>query len=223
MKKIFLTVLSMALVINCTCFRAEASNKATFGEAEVNESFVTVLETDPDSLFQQYSNIVDIQTTTLSDISRSSESAVEAYEYDVDGTAHLLEAKATLTKVLYQEESDISSLYVLAASTDNTYSSDSITKDGVTLNGTIVWEDNFGPKNKLVSLSGSRSGSYTGDGSYVITSRTTPIGSGTFAGASFSDTSYGGRNGSSFTLIVRSDSAETSKQVQLIVKTSFLD
>lgn len=199
------------------------NNKVTFSEAEVNELFIESLATNPELLIWQYSNIVDIQTTTLSNFGRSGESAVEAYEYDEDGTVHLLEAKATVTKVLYEEESDISSLYVLTASTHNTDSSDSITKDGVTLNGTITWVDHFGPKNELVSLSGSRSGSYTGDGSYVCTSRTIPIGSGTFAGASFSDTSFQGRNGSSFTLIVRSTSAENNKQVQLIVKTSIFD
>lgn len=223
MKKISLAILSMALLINCACFRVEASNKAVFGKEEVDESFVEALAADPDLLLQQYSNIVDIQTTTLSNLSRSGECAVVAYEYVQNDAAQLLEVEATLTKVSYQEDADISSLYVLTASTDNTDSSDSITKNGVTLTGTITWIDHFGPSNELVSLSGSRSGSYTGDGSYVITSRTTPVGSGTFEGASFSDTSYKGQKGYSFTLIVRSDSSVDNKQVQLIVKTSFFD
>lgn len=230
MKKQLMALLSLVLLINSACFKTEAGNDDIFDRADADESFIELLSTEPDLLLEQYSNIIDIQTTTLSSCSRSNEGvAIEACEYDENGTAHFLEAEATLTEVIYREgpasevsgDENTSSLYVLSANTKET--PDSITKEGVTLNGCITWIDHFGMSNELVSLSGSRSGSYTGDGSYVCTSRTNGVTSGDFEGTSFSDSSKSGVTGYSFTLIVRSKSLSSGTTVQVMVKTSAFD
>lgn len=229
MRKILLMALSAVILINCTCFRTEASNKAVFDKAQMDESFVKLLQADSDLLLEQYSNIIDIQVVTLSKADRSNGSLAEAYEYDENGAVRLLEVEATLTKVLYWEDfgsrlsddENISALYVLTADTKD--SSDSITQGEVTLNGTITWIDHFGIDNELVSLSGSRSGLYTGDATYDCYARTRYIGGSTFGGISFADSSFSGTKGYSFSLIVRSTSSVTGKQVQLLVKTSAFD
>lgn len=229
MKKILLTVLSLVLMTSSVCFRTEAGNKAVLDKADVNESFIEVLNTEPDLLFEQYNNIIDIQTMTLSNKSRSTDGIeIEAYEYDKDGIKHFLETDATLTKVIYQDESafglfgdeNTSCLYVLNANTKDT--TDSLTKDGVTLNGCITWIDNFGMSNELVSVSGSRSGSYTALGMYTCKTRYASITSDTFEGASFENSDVGGEIGYQFYLIVKSPTS-SGTEAQLIVKTSAFD
>lgn len=230
MKKILVAVLSLVLVMNSASFRAEASDKTVFDKSKVDESFVKLLETEPDLLLEQYGNVVDIQTMTLSTKSRSSEGIeIEACVYGEDGVAHLLEAEATLTKVIYQDVSflslsddeNLSTLYVLSTSADEKVSDESGTQEGVTLYAAITWIDHVGLQNELVSLSGSRSGSYTGDGSYVCNARTTPVTSGEFE-ESFNDSNKKGQKGYSFTLSVFSKST-SGKTVKVMAKTSAFD
>ncbi|MCM1192658.1 MAG: hypothetical protein NC123_10375 [Butyrivibrio sp.] len=231
-EKILLTVLSMVLVMNSICLSAKANERAVFSQETANESVIRLLETEPDLLFEQYSNIIDIQTITLSNDRRSNEGVeIEAYEYDEDGAVHFIEAEATLTKVIYQDESALnlsgddnrSALCVLSVNAEEKNSDGSWTKDGVTVNAVITWIDHLGVKNELVALSGSRSGSYTGDGSYICTARVTPVTSGDFEGASFKDTTAAGQTGYSFTLVVSSKSSTSGKTIQTIAKTSAFD
>lgn len=230
MKKILVAVLAMVLVLNSVCFRAEANDKSVFDKTEVDESFIKQLETEPDLLLEQYVNVIDIQTMTLSNKSRSSEGIeIEAYVYGEDGAVHLLESEATLTKVIYQDVSvlslsddeNLSTLYVLSASADEKVSDASGTQKGVTLYAAITWIDHFGLQNELVSLSGSRSGSYTGEGSYICNARVTPVTGGEFD-ESFYDSEKAGQLGYSFTLTVTSKSS-SGDLAKIIAKTSAFD
>ena len=58
------------------------------------------------------------------------------------------------------ESQDVSTYYVMSVSGTTKYSTGNKTESGVTMNGRIVWEDEFGPVNKFISCSGDRSGSY---------------------------------------------------------------
>ena len=92
----------------------------------------------------------------------------------------------------------------------------------MTLNGCITWIDHLGMSNELVALSGSREGTYRGEGTYVCSSRTHVVGSGKFDGDSFDTFIYKGEKGYSFTLIVRSKT-QNGNSVQLQVNTSMFD
>ena len=228
-RKIVLSlVLTMVLLVNGACIRAEAYDKIAFESAVVDEKFIELLATMPETLFEQYSNIIDIQTMTLSGNERSNE-GVEAYEYDDEGFIRFVDCEATVTRIVYREDSvlpmaedeNVSSIYVLTANTDKK-SDDSTEEDGVTLTGCITWIDHLGTSNELVSLSGSRAGDYINEGKYICTSRTHGVVSGEFDGESFVDNSKKGEKGYSFTLIVRSQTASNTT-VQLMVKTSAFD
>lgn len=214
------------LFIGGAYIHVDAQEKDFFDGGAIDEGFVEVVETMPEVLFEQYDNIIDIQTTALSGKGRAS-GGIEAYEYNEDGIMNIVNCEGTLTRIVYQEEAEqpgmegVSSLYILIASSDKT-STDSTTEDGVTLNGCITWIDHLGMSNELVALSGSREGTYTGEGTYVCTSRTHGVGSGKFDGDSFETYSYKGEKGYSFTLIVRSKT-QNGNSVQLQVNTSMFD
>jgi len=137
-----------------------------------------------------------------------------------------------LSKISYREKADeisteigdenVAAVYVLTADTKD--SVDSTTKNGISLKGTITWIDHAGLNNELVSVSGSRSGSYSGDGKYIVTSGTHNVtnGSGSFSGTTFSNSAVGGEKGYSFTLTMHSYTA-SGDQTTLIVKTSAFD
>lgn len=191
---------------------------------------MAVLSENPDLLLQQYSNILSMETMELPNTyCLNGEEIVKAYEQDQDGTVCMLDVEATLTKILYQEELEPSleddeiptTLYVLAA---NTVSTDSKTEYGVTLSGTIVWKDHFGIDNELVSISGSRSGSYTGDGGYYCRMGTHQVvGWVKFTGSSFFDNSVSGDRGVGYELIVNSPSTNSTREASLSVSTSIFD
>ena len=66
-------VLTMAFLANGACIKAETHDNIAFESAVVDEKFVELLTTMPETLFEQYSNIIDIQTMTLSGNGRSNE------------------------------------------------------------------------------------------------------------------------------------------------------
>ncbi len=91
-------------------------------------------------------------------------------------------------------------------------SQSSITSKGVTLNGTIGWIDYFGPVNEFKYCSGSRSGSYTGDGYYQANRGSDNLCNADFSGTSFYSTStLSDQTGTAFRLLVRS---KTSQDLQ---------
>lgn len=229
MKKTLSSVILLVFLFNSMCYTAEANNERIFCESEVEGSLEAILSEDPDLLSQQYSNILSVETIELSDALCSNGEIVEAYELNQDGTVRSLETEVTLTKVLYQEEQNLSlkrdekpsTLYVMTA---ETYSSDTTKQYDVRLTGCIVWIDHFGVDNELVALSGSRSGSYTGDGTYYCNSGTTPIVAWkTFSDASFFDNSVKGKKGYGFQLLIHSPSTQSTQSAQLIIRTSIFD
>lgn len=230
MKKTLSAVFLFVIICNGFCYNAEASNKKIFCETEAERAMSIILSEAPDLLLQQYSNILSVETIELSNAYCSNGEIVKAYEQNQDGTVCLLETEATLTKILYHEELDLSlegderpaALYVLTA---ETYSSDTTTQYGVRLTGTIAWKDNFGMNNELVAVSGSRSGSYTGDGTYYCSAGSTQLEPGwiSFSEASFFNHSVAGTEGYGFQLVIHSPSTSSAKIAQLIIKTSILD
>lgn len=230
MKKALSAVIMFVFLFNSFSYNAEASNKKIFCETEAERAMSVILSEDPNLLLQQYSNILSVETTELSNTYCSNGEIVKAYEQDQDGTVCMLETEATLTKILYHEEPGLSlegderptTLYVLTA---ETYSSDTTTQYGVRLTGAIAWKDYAGVNNELVAVSGSRSGSYMGDGTYYRSAGTTQLEPGwiTFSGASFFDHSVAGTKGYGFQLVIHSPSQSSSNVAQLIIKTSIFD
>lgn len=229
MKKTLSAVVLFVVIFNSFCYNAEASNKKIFCETEAERAMSVILSEDSDLLLQQYSNILSVETIELPNAYCAKGEIVKAYEQNQDGTVCLLEAEATLTKILYQEETDLSldddeepaALYVLTA---ETYSSDTTVQYGVRLTGAIAWKDYAGVNNELVAISGSRSGSYVGDGTYYCNSGTTPIvGWTTFSEASFFDHSVSGKEGFGFQLTIQSPSTNSTRRAELIIRTSIFD
>lgn len=218
-----------AIIFNSIFYNVEARSKKIFDETATEGLLISILSENPDLLLQQYSNVLSVETMALSNADCSHGEIVKAYEQKQDGTVCLLEVEATLTKILYQEESDLSlegdemfsTLYVL---TGNTSSKDSMTKNGVTLNGTIVWKDHLGVNNELVSISGTRAGSYAGEGTYYCWSGSHAIlGWVSFSGTSFNDSSVSGEKGFWFGLEINSPSSNSTSSATLIMKTSIFD
>lgn len=219
----------LVFLFNSTCYTAEANNKRIFCESEIEGSLEAILSEDLDFLSQQYSNVLSVETIELSGELCSNGEIVEAYELNQDGTVCSLETEVTLTKILYQEEQNLSlkrdekpsTLYVMTA---ETYSSDTTKQHGVRLTGCIAWIDHLGVDNELVALSGSRSGSYTGIGTYYCNSGTTTIAAWkTFSDVSFFDNSAKGEKGYSFQLLIHSPSTQSTQSAQLIIRTSIFD
>lgn len=51
----------MAFLVNGACIRAEAHDKIVFESVVVDEGFVELFTTMPETLFEQYSNIIEIR------------------------------------------------------------------------------------------------------------------------------------------------------------------
>ncbi len=228
MKKI-LSATILLFSLSAGSIIASANTHVSTFEAHTvtEESFIELMETDPDTIYEKYNNIIDVQTLTT-DNQKSED--IRAFEYDENGILQELDCEVTLNIITYQENigatrsaiRNNSTVYVLSATTKP--SSDSTTKNGITLNGTITWIDHLGPSNEFVSVSGSRSGSYSGNGDYIVTSQTHNVGNGggSFSGTTFSSTSGAGSRGSSFTLTVHS-STSAGTVTTLVVKTSIFD
>lgn len=226
MKKMFLAVFLFASVFLSALTVNAKTPVAAFKASTVSEkSFMELLEVNPEAVYEKYDNVIEIQTMK---IDNKNSDGVKAFKYDKNGILQELDCEVTLNKISYQEgansisaaSNDVSTVYALTAETKD--SKDSTTKNGITLNGTITWIDHFGTSNELVSVSGSRSGAYKGDGTYKITSQTHGVGSGSFSSGSFSDSSNSGEKGYSFTLVIHSYTA-AGDQTTLIVKTSAFD
>ncbi len=103
-------------------------------------------------------------------------------------------------------------------------SEDSVTSKGVTLNGCIGWIDNLGPVNEFVYASGSRSGTYTGKGSYAAYRGTTVLCSGEFDASFFATSSRSDNTGFQFRLLIRSGTLQDKDaKIELLFGTNMLD
>lgn len=196
---------------------------------EMDDAFMAMLQTNPELIYDEYSNVLNIQEVSLED-SILNECA-EAYEYNTDGTLlQELDCEVTLNKIEVQSnaatlnsvQENTSSFYVLTATASSKTSDDSLTSDGVTLYGCIGWDDNFGVINTFNYASGSRSGSYTGTGYYLAMRGTGTLCSGDFDTSFYATSNESDSSGTQFRLIVRS-STSSGTTVQLNFTTSIFD
>lgn len=185
-----------------------------------------LLTTDVEALYEAYDFIDEIKDIDASD----SDVDVEAFEI-VDGEKETLPYSVSLKEISLSEDSLVvapdnaiitSNLYLITATSTTKTSSDTLTKEGVTLSGSILWVDNAGIANEFLSASGSRKGSTSGSGYYAAYRRYTPLCSGYFDSSFYAKSDLDDSTGTQFQLIVRSDST-TGNQVQLSVKTSIFD
>lgn len=223
MKKFFLMLTVCCVLITSSMkVNAQTVSEQIFKLSDVPIDFM--LE-DRELIREKFSNIIDIQEISLEECKNIG--IAEAYEYNEDNDIlQELDVELTLNKIICKND-----LYTLSSTNENTStyyaltaraikpSSDSLTQDGITVSGTIYWEDNLGPINNFVSCSGSRSGAVSGDGYYQVLRGTATLCHGYFSGSSFSSSADSGKDttGTSFQLIVRSNG------VQVLVKTNFLD
>lgn len=228
-KTLLITTLAFLLSTCSICVNAQSiyDNMPT-EEFKINDSTVAMLQINPELIYETYSDVIDIQEVSLTDSQISK--CVEAYEYNENGVRQELECEVTLNKILLQNNADIlnstgqdtSTLYVLMATSTSKTSDDSLTSDGVTLYGCIGWEDKLGIVNYFEYASGSRSGSYTGDGYYQAMRGTGTLCNGYFDTSFYSTSELDDTGGTEFRLIVRS-STSSGTSVQLNFTTSIFD
>ena len=228
MKKILLaTILTTALFASSMCVNAQTSHET---EAEgifvMDDSFIELMQTEPEMLYERYSNILSVQEVSLEN--SNIDECVEVYEYASDGSAQELDCEVTLNKILCRndisafaaDEEEVSTFYVLTASSK--ISEDSLTENGVTLYGCIGWEDTLGPVNSFKYASGSRSGAYSGQGYYQALRGTATLCHGYFDSSFYATSEDEDTTGTQFRLIVRSSSTN-GNTVQLNMTTSIFD
>lgn len=168
-----------------------------------------------------YDNIIAIDTIELDELSK--EQVVQAYYSNSNGIEFEIECDYELKKVVLKNHrsrfvNETETVYVLSGTTKT--SDDNMTENGVTLNGCIGWTDNLGISNEINYVSGSRTGLYSGMGSYSVTGGTVPLGSGDFS-ISFYNSSISGQ-ATVFRLHVYSKDYY-GNQVTLSIATSLLD
>lgn len=140
-------------------------------QLENDNSFIELMTTNPETIYEKYNNVIDIQEVPLEE---EINGCVEAYEYDETGLIEELDCNVKLNRIVYQSNSNTeysvsantSTLYILTAEASSKTSEDSLTEDGVTLKGCIGWNDVLGIGNSFEYASGSRSGSISGEGYY---------------------------------------------------------
>lgn len=228
--KLLLIALSLTLLTNSVNVYAQTTKESSDTQLCIDDSFVTLLKTNPDLIYQEYENVIDIQEIELSD--NQINKSVEALEYTSDGNIKELEYTVTLNKIVYKNDTDTfrlsddnatSNYYVLSAETTLTESTDSLEQDGVTLYGVIAWYDNFGLGNEFDHVSGHRLGAVTGDGYYAAQRSSGILCSGYFGGTGFySRSDLDDTSGSSFRLLVRT-TASNGSIVKLEFTTSIFD
>lgn len=230
MKKSFLiTALSFALFMNSFIVHAQPvlCDQAS-EEFILNDELIELIQTDPVSVCEKYSNITDVQRVSLDE--NVIGNYVTACEYDENGNVHSLECDAVLNKITYQNDASelyslntgTSTLYVLSATATSKTSEDTLDEDGVILYGCIGWEDVLGVWNQLEYVSGNRSGSYANEGKYMAYRQSHLMCSGDFETSFYDTADADDAGGTQFRLIVRSDTS-SGKTVQLTVLTSVFD
>lgn len=172
--------------------------------------------------FRLYDEITSIEVIDIE--SNLENKIIQSNFYDEEGNVNNIpydiELKRITVKSNYLRSLNLEEeIYVLTGTTKN--STDSLNKDGVYLSGCICWVDNLGIGNEILFVSGSRSGSYSGDANYTVTAGTTPIGSGTFTN-SFYDNSVAGENAMTFRLRINSYDSSGNK-ITLSIATSLID
>lgn len=229
MKRTLLVVtLAFALSVSPVGVNAQTVETASKEEFKIDESLVELIQTEPEMIYERYSNVIDVQEIPL-DSTQVSE-MTEAYEYTEDGAVQGLDCEVTLNRItcqnnygmLYSAEESTSTFYVMSVRGTSKTSEDSKTENGVTLEGVIGWEDMLGPVNKFEYASGSRSGSYTGTGQWQAMRGTHVLCSGDFDTSFYGTSSQSDLTGTSFRLTVRS-ATSGSKTAVLTFETSMFD
>lgn len=196
-------------------------------QLENDNSFIELMTTNPETIYEKYNNVIDIQEVPLEE---EINGCVEAYEYDETGLIEELDCNVKLNRIAYQSNSNTeysvsantSTLYILTAEASSKTSEDSLTEDGVTLKGCIGWNDVLGIGNSFEYASGSRSGSISGEGYYQALRGTHTLCYGNFATSFYSTSQDADTSGTQFRLIVRSGTTSGST-VQLNFTTSIFD
>lgn len=230
MKKV-ISILAVAFVIfNNSMYVNAQSIGETFSvhKIENDNSFIELMMTNPETIYEKYNNIIDIQEVPLEE--EVINGCVDAYEYDATGLIEELDYNVKLNKIVYQSNSNklhsinanTSTLYVLTAEASSKTSEDSLTNDGVTVKGCIGWNDVLGVVNYFEYASGSRSGSISGDGYYQALRGAHTLCSGNFDTSFYSTSQDADSSGTQFRLIVRSDTTSGST-VQLNLRTKAWD
>jgi len=193
-----------------------------------------IIEHDKDYLFTKYSNIIAIETIESDD--ELLDMIEVKFENDknmnrVSNKNELLFEKCVTLKRLViansnsdkAENQEINTYYIMAVSGTTRNSTGSKSASGVTLTGTIVWEDILDPINKFINCSGSRSGSYRGTGSYEVYRSTQSLCSGYFNDSFVGTSSLTDLTGYGFMLQVRTFAENTDEMIVLEVRTSIFD
>lgn len=190
-------------------------------ENNLNENMIRMISENNSNVMELYDEISSIEVIELDSILKNK--VAQAYYYDSEGNYNELYCDLELKKVTFENSyvrstNSDESVYILTGTTKT--SEDNKTESGVYLYGCICWTDNLGITNQIQYVSGYRSGSYSGDGSYNVIGGTTPLSSGTFS-TSFYDSSS---NGQAMVFRLRVNSNDSlGNRVTLSVATSLLD
>lgn len=126
----------------------------------------------------------------------------------------------SMIKMVLENNDNVIELYDEINSIETIELEDNKTENNLSLYGCICWVDNLGVSNEIQYVSGNRTGSYSGDGTYTVTGGSTPLGSGTFS-SSFYDSNC---NGQAMVFRLRINSYDSSgNKVTLAVATSIID
>lgn len=230
-KTIFFFALSFILLTNSiNVYAQDVTNTEAKVDFQIDDSFISLLRTNPERIYREYENVIDIQEVQLSE--NQIEKTARAFECTSEGKINELDCIVTLSKIvcrnninsfLFSTKNSTYNYYILTAETAVTESTDSLEKDGVKLYGTIAWYDNFGIINEFDHVSGVRGGAITGDGYYVAQRSSGVLCSGHFSGSGFTGrSSLEDKTGYSFSLLIRT-SASNGSTVQLNFSTSIFD
>ncbi len=187
----------------------------------VNENMIQMIAENNSDVMELYDEICSIEIIDVNE--NLKDQILKAYYYDSEGNYNEVNCDLVLKKVTIKNDNTRSinsdeTVYVLTGTTKT--SDNDKTKNNVYLYGCICWVDNLGISNEIQYVSGYRTGSYSGTGSYNFIGGTVPLGSGTFS-TSFYDSSSNGK-AMEFRLNVYSDDA-SGNQVTLLATTSFFD
>lgn len=181
------------------------------------KEFVESLVNNPQMAYK-YENVLNVEQRVMDNITPKEQRMA---------SENNMEYVSTLTKMTYradEEKETVIDFYVMSVLASEKTSENSITSKGVTLNGCIGWIDNLGPVNEFVYASGSRSGTYTGKGSYAAYRGTTVLCSGEFDGSFFATSSRSDNTGFQFRLLIRSGTLQDKDaKIELLFGTNMLD
>ena len=187
------------------------------------DSFIYELQMNPDALVEKFDNVVSVKQEVVEQ--DFADKLIECSYISETDEDFLFEYEANLTTLEYKTDmsnKNISTFYVLSATGTTKTSTDKYSSNGVTLSGCIGWVDNTGIQNEFKYVSGSRSGSYSGQGFYNAKNHTVPLCSGYFDTSFYSTSNATNQTGLQFDLLIRTNDTSGGK-VELLIKTSMLD